>query len=77
MTHKRNGKAAKQRRQNQAQIFGAWEKCDECLAEKLVGTDCQTPHCKALREEDSIFYDHVTQDEIIYGNGTLIAGIDY
>lgn len=58
-------------------LFGAHEECIECGNEKLIGTDCQTPHCKAIREEGSKFYEEVTEDHIKIGHGSLIGGLDY
>lgn len=103
MAHKRNGKAARQRRQESAKtrkahadqiydlvveatpeerllthIFGVWETCDECGSEKVVRHDCQTPHCKALRDEKSVFYEEITEDYIrTHGGAIMEAGIDY
>ena len=60
-----------------AAIFGSWRTCDECHADVLVGTDCMTPHCKAIRNEDSVFYDEVTDDHITIKGATMVAGVDY
>lgn len=99
--HKRNGKAARQRRQVQAQsrerfadilfrgamptheekliieIFAEAEECSECGGMKLIRWDCQTPHCKALRQEESVFYDSVSEDGITVRGATMISGVDY
>jgi len=102
MTHKRNGKEAKARRQKAAlvretmledhlryvrsvdpaegllhKIFGKWETCMECQGEFLLGSDCQTPHCKALREEKSKFYDEITDDHIQINGHKMYSGLDY
>lgn len=45
-------------------IFGVHEECIECGNSKLIGADCQTPHCKTLRHEESVFYDENTEDSI-------------
>lgn len=58
-------------------IFGKWEECDECRNQKLVGTDCQTSHCKTLRDEESKFYDEITDAHITINGSTLLAGFDY
>ena len=100
--HKRNGKAAKARRQEAAElrrvqnkqimdkfkditpeerliiaIFGVWESCMECQNQKVVGSDCMTPHCMSIREEESVFYDEVTEDHIQVKGARMIAGLDY
>lgn len=102
MSHKRNGKLAKAKRQERARdrttankqffdhvdtlspnerlitaIFGAHETCMECGNEKLIKTDCQTPHCKALRGESSMFYDEDTDDHITIKGSTMYKGVDY
>lgn len=102
MAHKRNGRAARLRRQEAVQdrqvankqfydhldtctpeerlivaIFGVHEECQECHASKLVRADCMTPHCKALRDEPSVFYDEVTEDQISIKGATMYAGVDY
>ena len=53
------------------------EECMECGNLKLANRDCQTPHCKGLREEASEFYDSVTEDSITINGATMYAGIDY
>lgn len=59
-------------------IFGAFTECPECGNDVLVKTDCQSPHCKSLREEKSEFYEEVTEDYIVLPGGeTLWAGVDY
>lgn len=58
-------------------IFGAYEKCEECLNLKLIGSDCQTPHCKILRNERSIYYDEVVDDHVTVHGATMYAGVDY
>lgn len=92
--HKRNGREAKLRRQQDAykrneetrdwlrreataEIFGAQEECMECGASKFINRDCQTPHCKAMREEPSAFYDEVTDDYIQINGSRMYAGLDY
>jgi rubrerythrin len=98
--HKRNGKAAKARRQKQAmvsgemreqhldyvrnqepglldKIFGKFYTCNECGVEVLVGADCQTPHCKSLRNEASDFYDEVTEDHVQIKGARMYSGLDY
>lgn len=42
---------ASEKQQLAIRVFGQWEKCDECLSAKLIGSDCNTPHCKRIREE--------------------------
>lgn len=58
-------------------IFGPYEKCDECLNLKLIGTDCQTPVCKAYRQESSVYYDEISDDHVTVHGATMHAGVDY
>lgn len=58
-------------------IFGAHEKCEDCSNEKLIGTDCQTPNCKTLRQESSVYYDEIAEDHVTVRGATMHAGIDY
>lgn len=102
MAHTRNGRAAKERRQERARdratataqyfaayenlspderllhaIFGTYEECTDCGNQKLINADCQTPQCKALRGEKSVFYDHVDDNNIDVNGAIMFAGIDY
>lgn len=88
MTHKRNGRAAKLRRQQRAQndpaaeklvrtIFGEMIACDECGMLKSPQDDCMSPHCKAARAARSTFYDECTDDHVEINGSRLEAGIDY
>ena len=59
-------------------IFAAHETCNECGSDKLVRMDCASPHCMALRDEMSQFYEEVTDDHIKFHNGGILqAGLDY
>lgn len=59
-------------------VFGTHSPCPECNNMKLHDEKCQTPNCKGLRDEASVFYTEVTDDHIEYKNGArLYAGEDY